>query len=98
MVRRGPFCDPNRLRLLLHDNLPTEQQAEVVEHLDGCAQCQETLEGLAADRNWWNRLRQLPRSGMLARPQPESTVSELGADFPADFLTPTADPAHLGQL
>jgi serine/threonine protein kinase len=93
MLRPHPYCDPNRLRLLLQDGLPKEQQAEVVGHLDDCAQCQEALEGLAADKSWWSHLRQ------LHDPRPQNReVAELGEDFPAGFLTPAEDPGHLGRF
>ncbi len=95
MVWRDPFCDPNRLRLLLHDELPREQHAEVVGHLDGCVHCQEALEGLAAEKSWWTHLRQLHESAESMR---DPSEPGLGGGFPADFLTPAENPAHLGQL
>ena len=98
MLRRGPSCDPNRLRLLLQDGLPHEQQAEVVGHLDGCAPCQEALEGLAADKCWWQHLRQLHESEQPREPNRGPSESRLGADFPLDFLASAEDPAHLGRL
>src|SRR5437762_677515 len=98
MIRRDPSCDPNRLRLLLQDSLPREQQAEVEDHLDGCERCQQALEGLAADRNWWERLRQLHTSEILRSPSRGPSATELGADFAQDFLAPAEDPAQLGQL
>jgi serine/threonine protein kinase len=98
MIRRSPYCDPNRLRLLLQDGLPREQQAEVVDHLDGCEQCQEALEGLAADKSWWAYLRQLHESEESKKPNRELSESGSGEDFPIGFLTPSEDPAHLGRL
>jgi serine/threonine protein kinase len=98
MLRRHLYCDPNRLRLLLQDGLPKEQQAEVVDHLDGCAQCQEALEGLAADKSWWVHLRQLHESEAPRERHRGISAAELGEDFPAGFLTPAEDPAHLGRL
>ena len=98
MLRRGPTCDPNRLRLLLQDNLPKEQQAEVVDHLDGCEQCQEALEGLAADKSWWERLRDIYPSDVLKKPNRGPSESGLGEDLPPDFLAAAEDPAYLGGL
>jgi serine/threonine protein kinase len=113
MTRRRSGCDPNRLRLLLQEGLPDKQQAEVVDHLDICEACQGALEGLAADKPWWDGLRQLHHQGGL--PEANSIAvgteqrfaasadrgppeSRVGADFPLDFLAPAEDPAHLGRL
>jgi serine/threonine-protein kinase len=112
MAPRPPGCDPNRLGLLLQDELPQEQQAEIVDHLDICGRCQEALEGIAADKQWWKDVRQLHGSGKLVQPNGSSfsaekplprsvaqpSESSLGEDFPVDFLAPAQDPAHLGRL
>src|SRR5438132_11740951 len=98
MLRRGPTCDPNRLKLLLQDNLPKEQQAAMVDHLDGCEQCQEALEGLAADKSWWERLRDIHPSGVLKKPNRGLSESGLGEDLPSDFLAPAEDSSYLGRL
>ena len=83
MAHRGPRCDAKRLKLLLQDGLPAEQQNEVVDHLDLCEDCQRALEGLAADEGWWTGLQQLKRCGLpggtkIPKAGPES---QLGADF-----------------
>jgi serine/threonine-protein kinase len=110
-VAQIPFsCDRNRLKSLLDDHLPADQEADVVRHLDGCPECQGALERLAADGPWWKELRRInveddevfptPR---LSLPPNESTqldVSnrDLGEDIPLDFLDPVADATHLGRL
>ncbi len=106
MVARSPGCNPNRLRLLLSDSLSSEQQAEVVEHLDGCTQCQNALETLAAESIWWQRLRQVvaeepTRSVHGAEPKDIDATGEpdVRADgISLDFLDEAEDPAHLGKL
>src|SRR5260370_609893 len=98
MLRRGPTCDPNPLRPPLQDNLTKEQQAAMVDHLDGCEQGQEALEGLAADKSWWERLRDIQPSGVLKKPNRGPSESEQGEDLPPDFLAPAEDPAYLGLL
>src|SRR6266446_1780006 len=100
MAHRGPRCDANRLKLLLQDGLPAEQQNEVVDHLDLCEDCQKALEGLAADDGWWTGLRELNRCRLPSGTKVPKGCSEsqLGADFPLDFLLPAEDPEQLGRL
>jgi serine/threonine protein kinase len=59
MVDRSHSCDPSRLRSLLNDRLPEDEQAELAEHLEQCPSCRRALEGLAAARPWWTDLRRL---------------------------------------
>ena len=41
----GQRCpDPSRLRELLGDTLPENEQTKLIEHLDGCVDCQSQLE------------------------------------------------------
>jgi eukaryotic-like serine/threonine-protein kinase len=106
-------CDRNRLRSLLDQHLPAEQEAEVVGHLDGCQECQNALERLAADGGWWNELRRIkalededetspaPLSPALSdaeSTQLEASANALGEDIPLDFLDPPRDSTHLGRL
>src|SRR5579862_2710942 len=63
VMHRDFFCDTNRLRLLLQDELPPPAQAELVGHLDDCEQCQQALEKLASDKGWWHELRQIDGFG-----------------------------------
>jgi serine/threonine-protein kinase len=103
VAQRDFRCNTNRLKLLLSDSLPVAQQAEVVGHLDGCSTCQQALERLAADREWWDELPQLtttagPVAG-LTQPNDAMRPFDLaGSGFTADFLDPGDDPSHLGRL
>jgi serine/threonine-protein kinase len=98
---------------LLQERLPALEQSEVVGHLDHCQSCQETLEGLAAEKPWWDELRRLPLTeawpnafaaeadSIQSDPQaPERGNSHPGYEvgLPFDFLDPADDPAHLGCL
>jgi serine/threonine-protein kinase len=76
-----------------------------VGHLDHCQRCQETLEGLAAEKPWWDELRRIPLTEMWpgafavsedSVPSSSQTGYEIG--LPLDFLDPADDPAHLGRL
>ena len=46
MVTRSFRCDPNRLRLLLNDQLPEESHAELAQHVETCPSCRRRLESL----------------------------------------------------
>jgi serine/threonine protein kinase len=103
MVARSPGCNPNRLRLLLSDSLSSEQQAEVVEHLDGCTVCQQALETLAAESIWWQRLRQVvaeepPTQSVHGSVPKDKDPDARGDGISLDFLDKSDDPAHLGRL
>src|SRR5262249_3757104 len=103
-------CTPDRLKLLLDDTLPPGQQDAMIEHLDDCSDCQHALEQLAAERSWWQELRQLPA---VARAVPLAALA-LGGSFrsgtsrgprPAapegrhfGFLEPGAAADRLGRL
>ena len=55
------------LQALLEDALPGDEQAALGSHLEQCASCQETLQGLvAADRSWSDAAAFLKRSPVEA--------------------------------
>ncbi len=99
MQRHHVRCDSNRLRLLLSEELPAEQQAEVMGHLDDCAACQQAIEGLAADKPWWDELRQVGALTGRTRAEPEAGRGD-GPDDPLalDFLDAPEAPGELGRL
>ena len=96
MVSRFSSCDPNRLRLLLADQLPEDSHAEVARHVETCRSCQQRLETLAAEACWWSD------AAELLRPSEEGGPSEDdGPSAPArrlDFLSESEDPSRLGRL
>jgi hypothetical protein len=112
MVSRSFGCDPNRLRLLLDDQLPDDTQAEVAEHIETCRSCRRRLEALAAEARWWQEVQQFltPEAAResphaeLQAPGAEAAGTAGGAGIPAEkrhalgFLAPSDDPRKLGRL
>jgi hypothetical protein len=99
---------------LLKGSLPEREQLLLTGHLETCPRCQSTLEGLAADRAAWTAAaRHLGRGGradeaalhqvladLEAGPAPPLRQAEEdgGEDLSLDFLSPPAEPGHLGSL
>lgn len=105
MAQRNLPCDPERLRLLLQERLADLEQSELMDHLDHCRRCQETLEGLAAEKPWWNELPRIAITetwhkafAISADPPPCSPPPGHEIGLPLDFLDPADDAAHLGRL
>ena len=110
MVKRSFQCDSDRLRSYLDDDLSPDDQAELAGHLDHCGTCQQALERLAGGSRLWDDLRHLggatdsvmtglppgdrPTGGSRARSKP--AIGREGPEL--DFLAPSDNPAHLGQL
>ena len=84
-------CDPNRLRLLLDDELQDQQQAEMENHLSDCVDCQQTLERLAADKRWWD---ELPQLNVAAEVNP-SALYQLSGRSRAPRMCPRFPPAEM---
>jgi serine/threonine-protein kinase len=91
-----PSCPaPARLLRLLNATLPEDEQAPLMEHLEGCAGCREALEALAAGRDSWAGVAR----GLRDEPGPERTAA-----FPPSggaslgFLDPPEKPGQLGKL
>ena len=110
-----PSCpEPARLKDLLDGTLPEPEQSALSAHLEACAACQQTVEGLAAGRDTWAGAGRLADAGHAppaaalqkaldeVRDAPEVTQTHVGsasaAELPADFLAPPDDPGHLGKL
>ncbi len=106
--------DPSRLRRLLDGALPTDEQTELTGHLDTCTDCQQTLEGLAAESLPAADVAKL-LAGEKAPPGPalrrvmaelkgetSEAATQAGPTPPgaADlgFLDPPEQPGHLGRL
>lgn len=110
MIQRDACCDQDHLRLLLTDQLPAAEQAQILGHLDGCSSCQHALEELAAAKSWWDELRQLPgsvecqalatASALHDATNPDSRGGRLeaGERIALDFLDPPRGPTELGRL
>src|SRR4051794_36997905 len=91
MGDRPVRCDTTRLRSLLDDLLPEDEQAELAEHLGACDACRRRLEGLAAESLWWDEARQF--DGEAA----PTSGRETSGDRPG-FLGPPAGPGRIGTL
>ncbi|MDR3633011.1 MAG: protein kinase [Isosphaeraceae bacterium] len=106
MVTRPMPCDPGRLRLLLEDRLPEQEQDALSEHLEGCEPCRETLERMAAETRWWSDVKELASAEpvMDGRAVPLGPATEAGDEghdavtIPNGFLAPVDDPESLGKI
>src|SRR5262249_54837757 len=88
----APACPaPACLLGLLNATLPENEQAPLMEHLEGCAGCRETLEALAAGRDSWAGVAQHLRG----ETGPEWTRSfPFARNSSLDFLDPPVKPGQ----
>ncbi len=95
MVARLDPCNPDALRLLLADRLPPVAVGEVEAHLQHCAHCRRTLDGMVGGESWWSAVRE-NLSGTL---DPDGYFGDgRPADDALDFLAPSDDPSSLGRI
>ena len=99
MASRAFECDRNRLRLSLEDRLSEVEQAELADHVEGCADCRRQLEQMAAASGYWSDAALLRGEPAPGAPPTIGIVREgddEGDDLNAgllEFLEPP-DPAH----
>src|SRR5262245_6511849 len=86
--------EPARLRRLLDATSPGEEHAALMEHLEGCDACRQTLEGLAAGGRSWADVARNLRGGT----GPAPTQAEAAGGGSLDFLDPPEKPGQLGKL
>jgi serine/threonine-protein kinase len=112
MTATTPCPDSARWEDFLDGELPADERTRLGEHLDGCAACQQTLEGLtAAGADWAAAARALetpPDSDPLLRGAMEELKGEgRSTEAPArqtagapalSFLAPPEKPGQLGRL
>src|SRR5262249_35247829 len=97
-------CSSSRLKSYLNDGLSDFESAALADHLDHCANCQRTLERLAAGTRLWSELRRLAPAAstdLLEPPAMAKTprqTSPTDDDIPLDFLAPPANEDSLGRL
>ncbi|HET6575682.1 MAG TPA: serine/threonine-protein kinase, partial [Fimbriiglobus sp.] len=95
MVARLDPCNPDALRLLLADRLPPVAVGQLESHLQHCAACRRSLDGLVGGESWWAAVRD-NLSGTL---DPDGYFGDgKPADDALDFLAPSEDPSSLGRI
>jgi serine/threonine-protein kinase len=95
MVARLDPCNPDALRLLLADRLPPVAVDEIEAHLQHCATCRRTLDGMVGGESWWSAVRD-NLSGTL---DPDGYFGDgRPVDDALDFLAPSDDPTSLGRI
>jgi serine/threonine-protein kinase len=99
MVARLNPCNPDRLRLLAEDRLPPAEMIGLEEHLQHCAGCRKTLDGLVGGEPWLEAVRRYlgadPTESYEAGPPAEVEVE---VDKSLGFLAPSDWPDSLGRL
>ncbi len=109
MPAQAPCPTPEHLRDLLDGHLPEPDQRQLVRHLDECANCQQALEGLAANAASWSEAARLltPEGGpddprvTADLPRRDGAAKAVGADgetISLAFLAPPREAGHLGRL
>src|SRR5262249_26007994 len=97
MVARLNACDPNRLRLLVEDRLPTAEMTGLEDHLQHCAGCRQTLDGLVGGPSWLEAVRRYLGAGSTES-DPAGPLGDGDAGGSLGFLAPTDWPDSLGRL
>ncbi|MBI3823191.1 MAG: protein kinase, partial [Planctomycetes bacterium] len=96
------------LQALVNGDLPSDQQADVTEHLEGCEHCQDKIEQLVTDvEGWAVAARHLHHSPVLNDELIPPRVFDVNdaaamdagdAPMPLDFLKPTQKEGPIGRL
>ncbi len=87
------LCDPGLLELLLEGNLDTDQESALVDHIEVCRECQETLQRFAGDEHWWTEAKTV-----YSQSDSGGACPELGRDELKHILVPSDDPEKLGRI
>ena len=114
MTTNQPCPDPSRLEELLGSVMPEKEQIELIEHLDGCADCQERLEqvvggakllkGIRSESEDDSAARRAGLGSLITKLKSENapTIAEDGEpttdEISLDFLSPSENPEYLGRL
>jgi serine/threonine protein kinase len=104
-------CDRRIMERFFADRLSDAELAAFEDHLGGCAACRQRLDGLAAERSWWEEARGHLESATLSSPSAGAFAPGVapGGDETADdplslvelirtYLAPSEDPRMLGRL
>lgn len=104
MFARTSKCDQEKLVQLLDGNLPESAHTEMAAHIETCVTCRHQMESMAASDGWWTETRDVlstfePQDdGSLDDSNADSFVANDNPSIPLDFLSPSDNPAMLGQL
>lgn len=112
MTDRATTCSRERLQLMIAGDLPADVEAEAQRHIAGCRSCQQALDSLAGDQDWWGEVRSCfsenankLETQQLSRAAQEPTLpdddcgdGDYATDFAVEFLEPCEQPAALGKL
>lgn len=96
-------CDQNRLEKFLNEQLDERDESIVMDHINGCKQCQKSLENIAANRGTWDDLKShLARHFSVAAGGETISIVERDRDLEMErlqeYLGPTDNPDMLGRL
>jgi serine/threonine-protein kinase len=108
---KNPTCDPGVIDLFLNDRLSDMERAAFEGHLDGCLDCRDALERLAAEPALWHEAHDAlssagdepVTSGLTAQEEQPAAASRADGDAVRPeqirgFLSPTDDPRMLGRF
>ena len=101
MVSMREPCDRDRLRLLLDDRLPADEQTELAVHLERCEECCRALERLAAGSGFWDNVRLLDAGAASGADATHDAHLAGPADLDEEslgFLDLSDYPGSLGRL
>jgi hypothetical protein len=105
-MENSTACNRERLQRLIDDDLQANEESVLLQHVEECPDCQQTLQSIAAGAEWWNEARHLltPSQGEEWGMDEDGVTSIRGAQcedkvgLRLDFLAPTDDPVMLGRL
>ncbi|MCA9060941.1 MAG: protein kinase, partial [Planctomycetaceae bacterium] len=102
MTANARVCRPDQLEQLLEGMLSPSEEQQVLQHLDVCVDCRREMELLAATQDSWSAACEYLRDDRfdqtLISSVGESASLPLQVQQVLDALTPSEDPAMLGQL
>jgi eukaryotic-like serine/threonine-protein kinase len=93
-------CDRPAIERLLADRLGDSELTILEAHLDGCSDCRQYLDNLAADGRLWQEARGFLSDGDVTS-DPDTAITDHGIGKLAGlraYLTPTDDTRFLGRL
>lgn len=91
----------DQLKRLLNEQLTEAEEANLVDHVDGCPKCQRLMEAVAAETGLWDNLpvhlSSRLRAGSSSQSSPQATEGQVTEPF-LNYLNPTDHPEMLGRI